>query len=495
MEPINLLDFYNLYNTNKITEQIKLYLGIIHSKDYELGDLALLCKNLKSHTSHCHIFENYYINYKIPQIGKEFDILRIGKNDIVNIELKSQKIDLTKMTKQLQKNHYYLSFLRKTIHCFTFVSETRDVYCYDESSKKIEITKLDNIIKILDSFKDSEKNINDLFIPNNYLVSPFNNTESFLKNKYFLTQAQEKIKNEVLRNIQENKSKIFSIAGQAGTGKTLLTYDIAKSLMKEGYEITIIHCASSNDGILKLSQNKWDIIPIKEFQLEQGSSNILIFDETQRLGTEQVTEILKSNKTLIFAHDIKQKLNRQNEAEKVVNLIEEAAGQFHYNIGNKIRSNKQIASFIKKFFNLEKISSDAMSGNDYKDISFYYAENNEEAKYYVDYLIEQGWEYIYLTPSNFNNDELRKVQFLSTQSAHKVIGQEFNNVVVIITKDFCYNNNKLGYSDRSWYYNPIETLFQAITRTRNKLKFVIINNLEIYNACMQIIFVNKPRGN
>ncbi|MGX3045534.1 hypothetical protein [Helicobacter sp. T3_23-1056] len=176
-----------------------------------------------------------------------------------------------------------------------------------------------------------------------------------------------------------------------------------------------------------------------------------------------------------------------------MNLIEEAAGQFHYNISNKIRSNKQIASFIKKFFNLEKISSDAMSGNDYNDISFYYAENNEEAKYYVDYLIEQGWEYIYLTPSNFNDDKLRKVQFLSTQSAHKVIGQEFDNVVVIITQDFYYNNNKLGYSDRSWHYNPIETLFQAITRTRNKLKFVIINNLEIYNACMQIIS-DKPRG-
>lgn len=57
MKPINLLDFYKFI-------QYKLYLGIIHSKDYELGDLALLCKNLKSHTSH------YYKPATFSQIQK-----------------------------------------------------------------------------------------------------------------------------------------------------------------------------------------------------------------------------------------------------------------------------------------------------------------------------------------------------------------------------------------------------------------------------------------
>lgn len=229
MKPINLLDFYNLYNADNITQQIRLYLGITHSKDYELKDLALLCENLKSQSSHCHIFENYYINYKIPQIGKEFDILRIGKKDIVNIELKSQKVDLAKITKQLQRNHYYLSFLQKTIYCFTFVSETCVFYYYNETNDDIETITIKNVIEILNNFEYAKQDIDDLFIPSKYLVSPFNNTESFLENKYFLTQSQEKIKNKILQGINESKAKVFSISGQAGTGKTLLTYDIAKS--------------------------------------------------------------------------------------------------------------------------------------------------------------------------------------------------------------------------------------------------------------------------
>lgn len=76
------------------------------------------------------------------------------------------------------------------------------------------------------------------------------------------------------------------------------------------------------------------------------------------------------------------------------------------------------------------------------------------------------------------------------QSVHKAIGQEFNNVVVIITPDFYYDNNKLSYKSKS-HYNPIETLFQAVSRTRKKLKFVIINNPEVYKACMKIIHREK----
>ena len=341
--------------------------------------------------------------------------------------------------------------------------------------------------------KDTETKLDDLFVPSNYLVSPFNNTEAFLKNEYFLTKNQEEIKNKILKAIDDKTAKIFSIEGRAGTGKTLLAYDIARTLTDKGHKVAIVHCALSNDGIDILKQNNWNIILIKDLPLkgiEQRDVDIFIFDEAQRLYIDQVNGFIATNKTLIFAHDVQQKLNSKKEADKVVALIQKAArDDNHYEISTKIRQNKELASFIRKFFKLVKIAKDEIKGNDYKDVSLHYVIDNVEARHYIDYLKTKGWNYIHLTASGINqNDKLREVEFSSRQSAHKVIGQEFDNVVVVISSDFYYNDGKiLKYKDVNWHYNPIETLFQAVSRTRKKLKFVIINNPEIYKACMKII--------
>lgn len=491
MKKVNILEFCNLLNVDVIQiDRVKQYFNIDdrNERKHEIDGLNKLCEFLKNITYEHHIFENYYINYKIPQIGKEFDLLRIGENSVVNIELKSQENE-DKILKQLKRNYYYISFLQKEIHCFTFVSENKRFYYYNNN--KLEVATAENIMETIKQIKDIECDIDGLFVPNNYLVSPFNDTERFLKDEYFLTEQQEKIKNEILITIKNNNSKIFSIAGKAGTGKTLLTYDIAKTLIKQQYKVIIIHCASSNAGIEQLKQNKWDITTIKSFQTKQHDADILIFDESQRLSVTQVKNSMDNNKILLFSHDINQKLNRTNEAEKVVRLIEEKSS-YSYELTDKIRTNKEIASFIGKFFDLSTINRDKMSRDDYKHVSLYYAKDNLDACQYIKYIQTKNWEYIYLTSSISNtSDKLRNVTFSSTQSAHKVIGQEFDNVAVVVTQDFYYNGNKkLSYKDKNYHYNPLETLFQAVTRTRNKLKIVIIDNPVVYMHCLNIILKN-----
>lgn len=488
MAKINLLEFHNLFISQDISkDEIKQFLAIHNLKEHEFEDLNKLCEIFKDEDIKAfspHIFENYYINYEIAQIGKEFDILRIGENSVVNIELKSQK-DESKILKQLQKNYYYLSFLQKEIYCFTFISETSEFYYFDKNNEKLELINVKTILEQIREIKDTETKIDDLFVPSNYLVSPFNNTEAFLKNEYFLTKNQEEIKNKILKAIDDKTAKIFSIEGRAGTGKTLLTYDIAKTLIERGYNVAIVHCAASNEGIDKLRQNGWNITSIRDFKMEQA--NIYIFDEAHRLFLGQLKDFFKTDNIFIFSHDINQKIDSKNktgEAEQAVSIIVKSASKNHYEISTKIRHNKKLISFIRKFFQLARIQEDEMQEDSYKDISFYYATDNDNARIYVEYLKEQGWEYIYLTA--FDGEKLNSVRFGSIQSAHKVIGQEFNNVAVVITPDFYYDNNKLSYKSTS-YYNPLETLFQAVTRTRKKLKFVIINNPEVYKACMEII--------
>ncbi|HHT7191431.1 TPA: hypothetical protein ACTZ5N_004930, partial [Bacillus cereus] len=51
-------------------------------------------------------FGYFYVGYKIPQIDKEFDLLRFGENYILNVEIKSiMQGDAAR--EQLVKNKYY----------------------------------------------------------------------------------------------------------------------------------------------------------------------------------------------------------------------------------------------------------------------------------------------------------------------------------------------------------------------------------------------------
>ena len=70
--------------------------------------------------------------------------------------------------------------------------------------------------------------------------------------------------------------------------------------------------------------------------------------------------ILKNEqKFIIFSHDMNQKLNRTGHAKDVVLRIESISNK--YSLTNKVRHNKNLASFIKKFFDLNTIKIDELS--------------------------------------------------------------------------------------------------------------------------------------
>lgn len=73
------------------------------------------------------IFNHFIVGYCIPQISKEFDLLRFGDDYIINIELK-RKSTKEKIKKQLIQNRYYLEFINKPIVSFSYDSEVDELY-------------------------------------------------------------------------------------------------------------------------------------------------------------------------------------------------------------------------------------------------------------------------------------------------------------------------------------------------------------------------------
>ena len=59
-------------------------------KKHEIRNMKSFCAIMSENGVSIRGFDGFFVSYSIPQIGKEFDLLRFGRNYILNIELKSE---------------------------------------------------------------------------------------------------------------------------------------------------------------------------------------------------------------------------------------------------------------------------------------------------------------------------------------------------------------------------------------------------------------------
>ncbi|WP_442782722.1 DNA/RNA helicase domain-containing protein [Collimonas fungivorans] len=463
----------------------------IEVRGAEIEDLRGLVKAVSDIGCRIGALDRFYVGYKIPQIGKEFDLLRFSEKSILNIELKRRSTE-EKIKKQLIRNKYYLSFIGREIYAFTYVSESQELY-FLRDDDQLEKTKIERLLELLTNQEiDNPEAPDALFNPSDYLVSPFNSTKKFLAGEYFLTKQQEEIKNEIIDSWTSSEEAIFiSIIGSAGTGKTLLTYDIAMNIMERKKKPLIIHCGILNHGHTVLVKNGWAITSIKGYENHDlANYDLIIIDEAQRIYPNQLDAIIEKAKLAkcccIFSHDKLQTLARVEEERDASAKIALIKPITEYKLSEKIRANKEIAAFIKMLFNKTRFVPIRSDGN----IEINYFNTPEDAKNYLDALDaldDSKWEILRFTPSQYNKEHHEKYSGESNSTSHQVIGQEFDGVVVTIDRFFSYaDNGNLIYKGHA-HYDPPKMLFQNITRSRKKLNIVIIGNEELLNRCITIL--------
>lgn len=492
MKPVNILSLINAKKDLSATV-LELYLSNfdIEIKDSEFADLQSLVNELEINQPLLDIFEGFYIGFTINQISKEFDLLRFGESSIINLELKRKNTG-ERMKNQLIKNRYYLSFLDKKIFSFTYVAEDKKLFYLDDSENLIEKDVTFLISKLNDQVLVCIEDINKLFDPSNYLVSPFNSTKAFMEGQYFLTDNQEKFKNSILQLNNKTGPCFISIQGSAGTGKTLLTYDIAKDYINNSKKVLIFHCGTLNNGHNKLRRAySWSIAPIKDLEsYDLNKYDLVILDEVQRIYKDQLDKLLKDIKSTkakcIFSYDSQQCLARWEINRNIPKYITEQVSPQIFNLTEKIRTNKEIASFIKNLFDLSKENA----SQKYSNIDLQYFSTAADAREYIEILKEQGWKMINYTPSQYTRYPYDRYQSIWEDNAHKVIGQEYDNVIAVIDKHFYYKKDgrlsTKGYASNP-YYHPTKMLFQIVTRTRKRLTIIIVNNETLLKQCLKIL--------
>jgi hypothetical protein len=279
----------------------------------------------------------------------------------------------------------------------------------------------------------------------------------------------------------------FTLSANAGTGKTLLLYDIAKSFIIENKRVRIIHCGKLNEGHKRLIDlYKWSIISVssvsKTIKPNFSDYDLIIVDESQRIRKLQldnmVQSAISSTVPIIFSFDVKQYLKDGESLDLYDYLLENHSTIpcEKKKLTNKIRTNKAMASFITNLTEIGK-SKDNL---DYSDISIDYFDNFDELKEYVEYLKLNNWKVIVFTTDVVHpeRDPYNYISALSGTNAHDVIGQEFSKVVLIMDNNFIYENGKLKAKSR--YYSANGMLYQIVTRVVNELKIIVLNNSDLY---------------
>ena len=443
------------------------------TKPWEEEDLASFCHLFKRGYL---FYENWFYNFKIEQISKEFDLLRIGKDYIINVELKHDAT-IEKITKQLLQNRYYLAFLQTPIHSFTYIAKTNQLYSL--SDDHVEVCDPGILETLITRQRIRHvRDLNMLFRPDLFLVNPLVETEKFLKAQYFLTDQQKMIENEIVKYLEEETYHFFAISGDYGTGKTLLLYDLARLLMKE-HQVTVLHCAKANQGIARLKQDGYQIYCLNELHtMSFTQTKILIVDEAQRLSNKNRLDLIntlnKKGIIGIFAYDPH---GYFSDLKQDFTFLEDNGELHSFNLTHRIRTNKVMANFISALFDQKRYNHTL----NYSPVHMVHMTARNDARSYTRYLSSLGYVEIsgdHLEDHYFYDEEKNII------TQEDIIGKDFEKVVVTLDEHYYYDEEgRLRRDDEHSLY----VLYQGITRVRSSLMIIVLNNQPLFQKGLAIL--------
>ena len=476
------------HSSNQITEV----------KIHEIQSLRLLADKLFELSVSIAQMDGFFFGYVIPQISKEFDLLKFTETHILDIELKSQAVSLESIATQLRQNRYYLSHLQKETALFTVVTDTMTCYTLDKHGRlrQIEMERLAEYVKKLEG--PGLTGIEGMFRPSCFLVSPLNEPQKFIRGEYFLTSAQENIKKDILAKVSSPANfRFISITGKPGSGKTLLLYDLARTLARR-YRVLLIHCGKLTDGQTQLSAQlrNFRIVSAQRLNYEKdliSKYDVICLDETQRIYLQQFrqicSQIQECGKVCIFSSDPGQVLSLAERNNAITEKIAALPGVSAYRLTERIRTNKEISSFVTRVLDLQKRPYVPTA---YPNVTIAYANTVAEAQQIAAYFRKAG--YVFINFSKTNKGYSPYSQYEEDMDTHHAIGQEFDCVVAVLDDAFYYSES--GWLCAQQHPNPnylyTNLFYQAVSRVREKMALVIVNNPKLYDGITSI-FEGEPR--
>ncbi|MBR2121992.1 MAG: DUF2075 domain-containing protein [Lachnospiraceae bacterium] len=496
--PVNLYIISRIHDENSfnIVEMHESGKSDDHMTRYhEIESLRLLMDEFTGLGIRPSELDGFFYGFIIPRIGKEFDLLKFNDRSCLNIELKSQPVPEEQILAQLLRNRYYLSHLGVRLDLCTVVTETMDCYRLSLAGELVR-SDMEQIAELVRKHAIRYRTDADsLFNASEYLVSPLSTPERFLRGEYFLTQAQEQVKRSLLKAVDAAGGKgFFHITGKPGTGKTLLVYDLARTLAANAATVIIV-CGGLKDVEREISREtaNLDIVTAGEVQNDAAGlftkAGFILVDEAQRLSRPQFDKIcrmaVENDQVCIFSTDPEQVLTTQEKERDIAGAIAGIPPAGVYELSEKIRMNREMAAFISALRDLSV--KDEQHPNGYANVEVCYANTTAEAQELISYYRDKGYVFINYSRPSFSSSPFEGSE--EDFDPRSVFGMEFDRVVMLMDSTFYYDEDGklcgIPEPDPDLIYPNL--FFQGVTRVREKLAVVIMKAPELFDKVVSIL--------
>ena len=440
-------------------------------KSWEITGLRALTEHLTESLGDISALDFYY-SFTIPKLGKEFDLLRINLDTVINIELKSHHVSDDRIKYQLQQNRNYLSSLGRSIRSYTYISSEDRLVRLSNSGNLIS-EAWDTLARdIKDQTECIADNIEQFFKEDQYLISPLTDPERFLKNNYFLTSQQKDIKKHILSAIKNNVNDGHSVqgfTGLPGTGKTLLLYDLAMTLTEGSRRVCVLHFGSFPDEMRTLDERlkRIDFYPAAADTSipDLDPYNYIFVDEGHRMKQSFLDELMayssKNGKPVIISYDHEAAISPYERPDDSGEAIDKLPDIIKYRLTNRIRMNSELSSYICCI--MQCTGNHRMRS--YPSVSLYYAKDEEETDILLNNLIMYGYTYI--------------------ADSSKATCREFDKVVMVID-DMLYYDKEGFLRSKGEKGTHVRQLFHGLNRAKTGLAIIVKNNPEVFRTLLNI---------
>ena len=445
----------NIECLQKLERQLSGRTYFLKMREWELESMKALVRELEVHMQDVHALRFFY-SFQVPRLGKEFDLLQIKDDQIVNIELKSGKVSDEAVRKQLLQNRYYLSVQGKMIQSYTYISSQERLVRLNNHDHIVEADWDQLCLALQRQSKDYEGDIEDLFQAEMYLFSPVTEPERFLNKEYFLTSQQKDIGRRILDKIRKVKYGYFWFSGLPGTGKTLLLYDIAMKLSVH-QKVCMIHCGETGKEWKILHDRLLRITFLSDSQIEECPDlkeySAILVDEAHLLSVEELHRILELSERhpVIFSSDDEDMISDEEMDRTMIREIKHLPDIQSFHLTNRIRTNAELSSFIQNMMHLPE----KRTVRYYPHIQVVYANDDEEAG-----ILLKGYQ---------------------------------NQLVFIIDERYYYDEKGYLREQRQKHQKPtaVRTLFHRLNEAREEFAIIVKRNEAVYEVLLDLLQFSK----
>lgn len=501
-EPISMDDIANNYTLDEKYEDEFEIKGKTKS---ELEQLIDLINNFIDKSLRIPAFESFHFGYEIPKIRcGDFDFLKINKTNVINIEFKNislaKNINFTriknKLFDQLKIRNNLLSVFNRDVVSIGFILSKNNSYFYRlENNKLHDISEMEVLSILTSSGTDfSISMLSDVLNRESLNISPINFNSTFMDGLYELTDQQQ----AAINKINELDSRYYIVKGGAGTGKSLVAFELAKKFSEQGKNTILFFLAQesklyekydeSSFKVLTLSSNG-DDIPTRFEKVYQKDFNVLIIDEAQRLTTKQIDRIKrlieeKDDRHCIFVCDYEQNMVSDEEGIIIKQYLEDFVDSNYISkLSLPLRFDENTRFFIRKLFGMRNAGEgDAKEAN----VEIVKISNVNEANEYSQYLSE-NYGFIKFKPLDLPTT-IKDYKF--DFETYKVIGKDFENIIVPFDNGYSFDEvSGIQRTENNTYggtHNLEKCYYELLTRVKNKIVILIIDNDQLYNDLIKL---------